>query len=334
MTVGEPGSLTPGGGAGNAIEVAIVHQPRVDSAGFMHSALFYRGDREYLAGVVPFILDGVRNGEPVLVAAPAGHLALLRDGLGDACDEVTMADMGDVGRNPARAMGAMSAFAEKHRGRRVRMVGEPVWPGRSADEYPGCVENEALANTLFADYDVTALCPYDAGGLDEDVLADARSTHPLLWRDGTVDRNADYAPDEALARYNRPLPSDTMAVTYTVRELADLSPARSFAARYAQWLGLSPEGIAILQLIATELATNSLQHAGGVCRLAFWQYNGHIVCEASDAGRLDDPLAGRRPPTADALTGRGLFLVNTVADLVRTHATATGTTIQAYLRLG
>jgi anti-sigma regulatory factor (Ser/Thr protein kinase) len=324
----------PVGVPGNAIEVAVLGKPRADSAGFMHSALFYRGEGEFLAGVVPFILDGLRSGEPVLVAAPAGHLAWLRDGLGDACADVTMADMGDVGRNPARAMGAMSAFADRHRDRRVRMVGEPVWPGRSADEYPGCVENEALANTHFADREVTALCPYDAGGLDRNVLADARSTHPLLWREGTLDRNADYAPDEALARYNQPLPSDPMAVTYTVRELADLSPARSFAARYAQWLGLSADGIAKLQLIATELATNSLQHARGVCRLAFWQHTGHIVCEASDAGRLDDPLAGRRPPTADALTGRGLFLVNTVADLVRTHATPTGTTIQAYLRLG
>ncbi|WP_238159197.1 anti-sigma factor RsbA family regulatory protein [Mycobacterium sp. MFM001] len=300
----------------------------------MHSALFYRGDREYLDAVVPFILDGLRSSEPVLVAVPTGHLSLLRDGLGDACADVTMADMADVGRNPARAMGVMATFADRNRDRRVRIVGEPVWPGRSADEYPGCVENEALCNALFADREAAALCPYDARGLGENALADARSTHPLLWRGGTTESNADYAPDEALARYNQPLPSDTMAVTYTVRELADLSPARSFAARYAQWLGLSPEGIASLQLIATELATNSLQHTGGVCRLAFWQHNGHIVCEAGDAGRLEDPLAGRRPPAADALTGRGLFLVNTVADLVRTHATATGTTIQAYFRLG
>ncbi|MBO0864680.1 MAG: ATP-binding protein, partial [Mycobacterium sp.] len=151
---------------------------------------------------------------------------------------------------------------------------------------------------------------------------------------GAADHSRDYAPDDAFARYNQPLPSDTMAVTYTVRAWGDLSPARSFATRYARWLGLNPDGIANLQLIATELATNSLRHTGGVCRLGFWQRNGYIVCEASDSGRLDDPLAGRRPPAPDAVTGRGLFLVNTMADLVRTYASATGTTIQAYLQLG
>ena len=58
-----------------------------------------------------------------------------------------------------------------------------------------------------------------------------------------------------------------------------------------------------------------------------------IVCEASDSGRLDDSLAGRRLPPAGVVRGHGLFLVNTIADLVRSHTTPTGTTIQAYLRL-
>jgi anti-sigma regulatory factor (Ser/Thr protein kinase) len=303
------------------------------SAGLVHSALFYRCVQEYLDGVVPFVLDGVRKGEPVLVTVPTNNLAVLRDKLGAASAEVAMVDFTEVGRNPARAFGMFGVFAAEHPDQRVRMSCEPVWPGRSADEYPACVQNEALANVAFAGRDATVLCPYDASGLDELVLADARATHPLVWQDGTLARSADYAPDEALARYNQPLPSSTAAVTCTVAALADLAPARSFAAQYARGLGLSPDGVADLQLIASELATNSLLHAGGACRLALWRRNGHIVCEASDSGRLDDPLAGRRPPAADAVGGRGLFLINAIADLVRTHATASGTTIQAYLRL-
>ncbi|MBO0864777.1 MAG: MEDS domain-containing protein, partial [Mycobacterium sp.] len=199
--------------------------PRAQSAGFRHSALFYRSEREYLDGLMPFVLDGLRKGEPVLVAVPAKNLTLLREGLGDALAEVTTADMADVGRNPARAMGIMSMFAAEHLGRRVRVVGEPVWPGRAADAYPACVQNEALAGALFDGRAVTALCPYDAGELEEQVLTDARTTHPLLWQDGEADHSRDYAPDDAFARYNQPLPSDTMAVTYTVRAWGDLSPA-------------------------------------------------------------------------------------------------------------
>lgn len=314
-------------------EVTILGNPRGPSGGLLHGALFYRGEHEYLNGVGPFVLDGLRNGEPVLVTVPAGNLAVLRDGLGDAIAEVTTADMTEVGRNPARAIGLMGDFAAEHGGQRVRIVGEPVWPGRAANAYPACVQSEVSVNTLFAGHAVTSLCPYDAAGLDGEVLADARTTHPLMWRDGVADHSPDYAPDDAFTRHNQPLSSDPRAVTYTVREATDLSPARSFATRYAQSLGLDADGVATMQLIATELATNSIEHAAGACRLAFWPHDGHLVCEASDSGRLHDPLAGRHPPPPDAVTGRGLFLVNTVADLVRMHTSTEGTTIQAYLRL-
>jgi hypothetical protein len=50
-------------------------------------------------------------------------------------------------------------------------------------------------------------------------------------------------------------------------------------------------------------------------------------------GRWADPLAGRRPPAGQGVGPYGLFVVNTIADLLRTHTTPAGTTIHAYLRL-
>ena len=117
-----------------------------------------------------------------------------------------------------------------------------------------------------------------------------------------------------------------------VRKSEDLRPARSFAVDYAGWVGLSQDGIEDLQLVATELATNSLMYSGGACRLAFWRSDEHLVCEARDAGRFDDPLVGRLDPGSSGPASRGLYLVNAISDLVRTHTTAAGTTIQAYLR--
>jgi anti-sigma regulatory factor (Ser/Thr protein kinase) len=244
-----------------------------------------------------------------------------------------MADMTEFGRNPSGLLGKLGVFAAQHQ-RRVRVVGECVWPGRTADEYPACVQHEALANAAFEHHEMTGLCPYDASGLDDAVLADARTTHPLVWRAGSAEHSTEYAPDDALSRYNRPLPRNPTAATCLVRKGSDLSSARSFTARYASRLGLSRDRVADLQLIATELATNSLQHTGGSCRLALWRHGKHLICEAGDNGRLDDPLAGRQPPAGDAASGRGLFLINAITDLVRTHTTPTGTTIQAYLRLG
>lgn len=297
----------------------------------VHSALFYRSEREYVDSLVPLISEWLSMDQPVLVSVPANNIALLRDGLDAAAQDVTknliMTDITQAGRNPGRLLGMAGSFVRQHPNRPVRIIGEPVWPGRTEAEYPACVQHEALFNLAFAGHDVTGLCPYNASQLADSMLADARLTHPVVWRDGSHRHNPEYAIDVALRHSNEPLTTSPVAVTYTVCELADLSGARRCGSRYARLLGMSAGRVADLQLIATELATNSLRHTGGVCRLAFWHQDGYLVCEARDIGQLADPLAGRRPGAS------GLFVVNAVADLVRTYTSEVGTTIHAYVRL-
>jgi anti-sigma regulatory factor (Ser/Thr protein kinase) len=304
--------------------------------GFVHSALLYHSQREYLDFVVRFVNEGLAMHEPVLVAIPGDMMALVQDELGGAGggvpDGLQMADTTQVARNPSRFMAMEGSFVEEHPDRRVRIVSEVFWPGRTANERLACVQHEALVNEVFQGRQVTALCMYDASRLDDDVLADARATHPMLWSCGSLHRSAEYAPDDVLARCNQPLPVNPGAVTYMVRKSADLRLARSFAVNYADWVGLSQDSIEDLQLVATELATNSLMYTDGACRLAFWRNDEHLVCEARDSGRLDDPLVGRLTPGPSGPASRGLFLVNAISDLVRTHSTTAGTTIQAYLR--
>jgi hypothetical protein len=307
-----------------------------DRPGFIHSALLYQSEQEYLDFVVRFVHDGLARDEAVLVAVPGDKLDLLCDALnaggGGFAAELRMADIAEVGRNPGRFMAMEASFADEHPGRRVRIVSQLAFPGRTQGEFVACIEHEALVNRALEGYRATGLCLYDASLVDEDVLADARATHPLLWRCGALHRSAEYAPDEVLERCNQPLRAKPGAVTYTVRKSADLRLARLFAVDYAGWVGMSEDGIEDLQLIATELATNSLMYTDGACRLAFWWDYPHLVCEARDGGRLDDPMVGRMHPGPCGPASRGLFLVNAISDLVRTHTTSTGTTIQAYLR--
>jgi anti-sigma regulatory factor (Ser/Thr protein kinase) len=300
-----------------------------------HAAFLYRTQQEYLDSLLPFISDAANAKHAVLVASPAPNLAVLADGLGQSAANVVMTDMIEAGRNPGRILGeVLSKFVDEHADQPVRIVGESMWPSRSEIEYPACVQHEALLNRAFTGRDVTVICPYHVAQLDPEVIADARRTHPALWEDGVFQRdNAAYAPEATLARYNLPLSTDAAAVRYTARNLGDLGGARAFAGAYAQWFDLSPEQTADLQLIASELATASLTHVGGTCRLALWRHDGHVVCEARDDGFLDDPLAGRRSYGNDSDRGRGLYVVNAVADLVRTFTTADETTIHAYLRL-
>jgi len=308
-----------------------------DQPGFVHSALLYRSQQEYLDSVFRFVVDGLARDEAVLVAVPGAKLDLLHDALhalvGGFPAELKIADIAEVGRNPSRFMSMEGSFADEHPDQRVRIVSQLAWPGRTDDELVACTEHEALVNKALEGYPATGLCLYDAGRLHDDVLADARATHPLLWRCGALHPSAEYAPGDVLERCNRPLPAKPGAVRYVVRKSADLRPARSFAVNYADWVGMSQDGIEDLQLIATELATNSLMYTDGACLLAFWRQGEHLVCEARDTGRLDDPVAGRLDPGPSGPASRGLFLVNAISDLVRTHTTSTGTTIQAYLRL-
>ena len=300
---------------------------------FDHCALLYHSEREYVDALLRFISEGLDRAEPVLVAVPGEKLASLRGALRNAAADVTMSDITGFGRNPGRIIAAHLAFVERHPGRHVRIIAEPVWAGRTAFEYSACMQHEALANIALDGLDVTGLCPYDASCLDESVLADVRLTHPQIWQGGSREHSPEYALDAALDQCNQPLATNHAAVTYTVGEPADLAGARRCGDRYGRLLGMSTDRVADLMLVATELATNSLDHAGGACRLAFWYEAGHVVCEARDMGHWADPLAGRRPPAAQKVGPYGLFVVNVIADLLRTHTTPAGTTIHAYLRL-
>jgi anti-sigma regulatory factor (Ser/Thr protein kinase) len=301
---------------------------------FVHPALFYRSDEEYLAGLVPFITDGLAAGHPVAVAVPRPRLDLLRAELQAAADRVTMINMLDAGRNPGRIIaGILRRFADAHPDRHVRIIGEPIWPGRTTIEYPACAQHEALINPAFAGRDVTIVCPYDTVRLDAETVADARATHPVIWQ-GTRRYPSDrYHWNAVVSHYNQPLPAPPDAATRTITTLRELADLRRFVDDHATRLGLPADRLADLQLIATELVTNSLRHTQGPCQLRIWPDHDHLVCEVRDSGHLSDPLAGRRPPRPDHPTGRGLLLVNALADLVRTHTTPHGTTIHALLRL-
>ncbi|MFE2262916.1 anti-sigma factor RsbA family regulatory protein [Streptomyces griseosporeus] len=302
---------------------------------FVHPALFYRGESEYLAGTLPFVRAGLAAGEPVAVAVPGENLDLIRDGLGDDAAAVRLLDMREAGRNPGRIIpGVLRAFADAQPdGRRVRIIGEPIWAGRSSTEYPACAQHEALINAAFRGRPVTILCPYDVDRLDERVLADAHATHPTVIPTGSTEAldSPAYAPDEVVARYNEPLPPAPSGVPPFAFTADALSPARHDAVAEGSRLGLTGVRLDDLALVTAELTTNSVVHGGGSGTLRVWAEGGYVVCEVRDAGRLTDPLAGRRPVPRDRRGGRGLLLVNLVSDLVRMHTGDEGTAVRAYL---
>ncbi|MBZ4321028.1 sensor histidine kinase [Streptomyces huiliensis] len=304
----------------------------VDEA-FGHPALFYRTREEYTEQTLAFVREGLAAEEPVAVAVPGPNLDLIRTGLGADGEGLLFLDMTEAGRNPGRIIPrVLRGFADAHPTGRVRIIGEPIWAGRSAVEYPACAQHEALINAAFAGRAVTILCPYDEARLDEEVLADARVTHPTVITGGRTEVSAAYDWEAVVARYNEELPAVPHAAVFSFGA-GELSAVRAFAAGEAARWGLTGPRLIDAELAVAELTTNSVIHGGGRGTLAIWSEAGQLVCEVRDAGRLTDPLAGRRPPEPGQLGGRGLMLVHYVSDLVRLHTDDHGTTVRFYLGL-
>ncbi|MGI5283865.1 anti-sigma factor RsbA family regulatory protein [Nonomuraea polychroma] len=300
---------------------------------FEHPALFYRSAQEYTDQMVSFVRAGLAAGEPVAVAVPGPNLELIKTGLGTDAQGVVFLDMTEAGRNPGRIIpGVLRAFADSHTQGRVRIIGEPIWAGRSAVEYPACAQHEALINAAFEGRAVTILCPYDEARLNAGVLADARLTHPTVISRGRELASDAYDWEAVVARYNEvlaPAPN-AAAFSFGARELPAV---REFAAHHAMRLGLTGQRLEDAELAVGELTANSIVHGGGQGTLQIWAEAGQVVVEVRDAGRLTDPLAGRRPPERGQKGGRGLMLVHYVADLVRVHTAGDGTTVRFYLGL-
>lgn len=294
-----------------------------------HHALHYRSTAEYVVGILSFVRAGAASGEPAFVAVPEEQLDWVRPALGEQRHEVRFADMSKVGRNPSRIIPAIQSFVDEHPGRRVRFVGEPIWPGRTDEEAAEATRHEALINLAFKDAGVSILCPYDTCSLSASVVAGSARTHPSMIERGTHRFSSAYSdPSSVLDGAKQPLPELPPPDESLQFGIGRLRQVRDTVKKHARFAGLSPERTHELVVSVNELATNTLTHTPGEGKLSVWNNPGSLLCEVTDGGRLTDPLAGRRTPPPGAENGMGLWLVNQLCDLVEIRSDGTGTTIR------
>ena len=307
---------------------AVLAEP-VDA--FLHEALFYRDDLDFLAGVLPFVREGLELDEAVLVAEPPARLDLLSDALGDDASALTLLDMAEVGRNPARIIGVWDRLLHEHTaaGRRLRGVGEPAFVGRRESEYLECRLHEHLLNQAFdGGTPWRLLCPYDETRLPRAVVRAALHSHPAAGTSAGRRPCPDYDPGEVAGLFAAPLPVPGEAVLRGTYGPGDIPATRRTVAQYARRSGLPDDKVEALELAASELATNSVRHGGGSGSVAMWTTPSAAVVEFHDLGHLTDPLTGRLMPSLEQEGGRGVFLVNQVCDLVQLRSSGRGTTVR------
>jgi anti-sigma regulatory factor (Ser/Thr protein kinase) len=302
---------------------------------FRHEAVFYDGDDDFVSSMSAFLRDGVARGEPALVVVSAAKIERLREELGDGAPGVRFADMAEVGRNPARIIPAWHEFvgAQEAPGVRLRGIGEPIFPERTADELVECQRHESLLNLAFAEAEAFWLvCPYDARTLPDDVLDEARRSHPYLGGNGHTHESGLFEGFDAIAApFSRPLPAPPADAVEVVLAVDGLGAMRHLVGEAAARFGLDRDRGFDVVLAVNEIATNSLEHGEGTASLRLWGGDGTVVCEIRDEGRFDDPLAGRRAPASDDPRGRGLWIANQLCDLVQIRSTATGTAVRVHV---
>lgn len=305
--------------------------------GFRHEALLYADEAEFLDGAVPFLRAAVACHEPAVAVLGAPKVRLLRSALGGDAEGVLFADMASVGRNPARIIPALQQFLDGHAGAggSARGIGEPIRPGRSAAEVVECQRTESLLNVAFhGTPGLWLLCAYDTGALDPAVIEEAYRSHPHVVADGVQRESPAWAPERmARAHLEDLLPEPARDFGAMPFGEGHLGGVRAAVAALARRFGLDEDRSADLVVAANEIATNSLRHGGGEGTLRMWREGRSLVCEVSDAGRILDPLAGRRPPRATQEGGRGLWLANQLCDLVQIRCFPEGTVVRLHLSL-
>ena len=299
--------------------------------GFVHEAFMYRDESEFDAAMQEFLQAAAAAGEPVLVALPAARLERVRRRMADEVLEVRFEDAERIGRNPSCLLPVIEEWVRSHDGP-VRVISEAVWPGRSYAETVEALRHEALLNHALADSEARVMSPFDAEHLDEATLAGAEMTHPTVLERGQRRTSASYRDPLAMPFGELwPLQSPTGPVSEHPLEGSLLALRRAVAGDPALD-ALSVQRRSDLVFAVSEAASNAIKHGDGACTTRIWHDGDEVVTEVSTRTGISDVMAGCRRPAADALDGRGLWLINQLCDLVELRSGPSGTTLRMHVK--
>ncbi len=291
----------------------------------------YRDEAEFEAAVHAFLQEAAAAGEPVLVALPGRHLAHVREALADEMPDVRLVDVEQVARNPSCLLSMIEEWVESHDGH-ARIVAEVVWPGRTHAEAVEALRHEALVNHALAGSDATVMSPFDASRLDEDILAAVEMTHPTVVERGRRRAGTAYT-DPLSTRFGElwPLEDPTGPVSEHPLD-GSLKELRRAIADDPVLGSLSAQRRSDLVFAINEAASNAVKHGNVTCMTRIWHEGDEVVTEVSSPSGIPDVMAGRRRPAADALQGRGLWLINQLCDLVELRSGTSGTTLRMHVK--
>lgn len=296
--------------------------------GFFHETAFYGTDDDFLAHAVPFLENGLRAGEPSVVACTEQNTALLRAVLGSA--GVIYRPGADQYSRPSDAISSYRDLFREHTAdgaQQMRVVGDVPHPGVGAP-WDWWARYEAAANLAYAEFPVWGLCPYDTRTTPAEVLADVVRTHPnIATAPGTHEVNPGYR--EGLAA--SPQVPDALEGTAPAVDLVarSASAVREAVSTAIGGISLTEDGAHDVVYAASEVVTNGLTHGVAPVRFRLWADESRVVVAVTDQGcGPSDPLTGLVPTTETLSAGLGLWILHRTCDYVSMGRDADGFTVR------
>ena len=168
--------------------------------------MIYRSPDEFLEATAPFLEDGLALGHAALAVTTRRNIKRLQERLARVGDRIQYVPSDAWYRDPFNTVEKYRAYRDDQIAKghpRVRIVGEPVWPKRSAEGVRRWIRYEAIINLAMANAPSSIFCPYDGNALPDEVLASVRRTHPHMR--GHDDPNPAFeAPEKLLLAGNDP----------------------------------------------------------------------------------------------------------------------------------
>ncbi|HWG63343.1 MAG TPA: sensor histidine kinase [Streptosporangiaceae bacterium] len=279
----------------------------------VHETGFYGSDAEFRALIVPFAVEGIAAGQPVILGYDQRKTGLLRSWLSNPSGVTFIGDQTLY----ATPTGAIAAYRKLFAGHvaagatQIRIAGDVPHEGNGGS-FEGWDRYESAVNTVWDDFPVRSRCLYDISTAAPQVLDTALRTHPCIVAPSGERRLSGRYQDPSVFEALPPLP-DPLEQSAPAVHLVEPSTAQARRAVTATGRGHIPEPrLEELGLGVSEAVSNARGHGRPPVTLRIWAAPGRIVVHVHDTGPGPaSPLAGMIPAAAaPSLPGAGLWLIH------------------------